>query len=349
MTGNSGRVAWRVLACIAIGSTILSLSTIDRSGGLIPTCTNDSNCDDGNPCTSDSCFIVNATIGTCLFAANDSLSCTDGLFCTGKDRCSAGSCVSDGDPCADQVGDADADCSESCDEQADDCVAPDPDGSSCELLGMRLVCVEGACDDGDGVPADEEQPVPDFDGNGDGIPDWLQPHVTTLDRLGPTTLVTPPDCVNQNQDRARIRLESELPIQDPSFRYPRGLLEWGANCTTSSFLNVTVLYHGLSSLEDASVRKFNRNTLVYEPAFGGSTGSGAFNTTAFFIRFFLPDNGPQDADPANLSYLDPVGAALQQEGAVPAPAVSAWALSLGLLTLAGLGFLALRRRGRMSD
>jgi MYXO-CTERM domain-containing protein len=66
--------------------------------------------------------------------------CDDGLFCTVVDRCSAGTCVGDGSPCAGV--DGDADCSESCDEEAEACTAPDPDGSTCP----DGVCLAGACE-----------------------------------------------------------------------------------------------------------------------------------------------------------------------------------------------------------
>lgn len=51
-------------------------------------------CDDGNPCTDDSC-----EAGFCAYSPN-SASCDDGLFCNGADSCAGGSCsVHTGDPC----------------------------------------------------------------------------------------------------------------------------------------------------------------------------------------------------------------------------------------------------------
>ncbi len=59
------------------------------------------NCEDGNPCTDDSC---DSTAG-CVHAANTA-PCFDGDFCTSGDQCSAGACVGkqvvsceDGNPC----------------------------------------------------------------------------------------------------------------------------------------------------------------------------------------------------------------------------------------------------------
>ncbi|MBI4717246.1 MAG: hypothetical protein HY763_05540 [Planctomycetes bacterium] len=60
-------------------------------------------CDDGNPCTGDSCFQ-----GTCYgtAAAVEGLPCDDGNFCTANDGCHTGQCVgdaglADGTPCND--------------------------------------------------------------------------------------------------------------------------------------------------------------------------------------------------------------------------------------------------------
>ena len=50
-------------------------------------------CDDGNPCTDDSCDLAT---GICAHAPDDSHPCSDGNACTLGDRCVAGSCVTTG-------------------------------------------------------------------------------------------------------------------------------------------------------------------------------------------------------------------------------------------------------------
>lgn len=77
------------------------------------------NCDDGNPCTSDSCD----PSGGCQHT-NNTDSCDDGLFCNGGDTCGGGTCHHAGDPCA-----AGSDCANTCNEDADSC--NDPLGTSC--------------------------------------------------------------------------------------------------------------------------------------------------------------------------------------------------------------------------
>eukprot|EP01117_Protostelium_nocturnum_P020244 TRINITY_DN9013_c0_g1_i1.p1 TRINITY_DN9013_c0_g1~~TRINITY_DN9013_c0_g1_i1.p1 ORF type:complete len:786 (+),score=139.32 TRINITY_DN9013_c0_g1_i1:122-2479(+) len=54
------------------------------------TCSNHSDCDDGNPCTTDFCDI---TTNTCSnIEAKDGTLCDDGFFCNGKDYCQSGRC-----------------------------------------------------------------------------------------------------------------------------------------------------------------------------------------------------------------------------------------------------------------
>lgn len=69
-------------------------------------------CDDGNPCTTDSCDPVNG----CTFTPNNN-ACDDGEACTTGDACNQGSCVgyavdcSDNDPCTIDVCNGDGTCS----------------------------------------------------------------------------------------------------------------------------------------------------------------------------------------------------------------------------------------------
>ncbi len=108
-------------------------------------------CDDGDPCTfGDTCNVLGQCVGgqipcnspgqcedapgtcvggTCIYQPNTGASCDDGTFCNGSDTCNSGNCEHSGNPCS--GADQDADCSESCDESADSCTAPDPNGSSC--------------------------------------------------------------------------------------------------------------------------------------------------------------------------------------------------------------------------
>lgn len=92
-------------------------------------------CDDGNVCTDEVCIARQG----CVFADN-SASCDDGLYCTGTESCSGGVCVSSGDPCDGE--DGDADCSETCDEEGASCTGNDANESLCAGGG---VCTRGTC------------------------------------------------------------------------------------------------------------------------------------------------------------------------------------------------------------
>jgi hypothetical protein len=56
--------------------------------------------------------------------------CDDGFYCMDTDTCQGGTCTGINDPCP--GADGDGDCSESCDEGADNCDADDPNGSVCD-------------------------------------------------------------------------------------------------------------------------------------------------------------------------------------------------------------------------
>lgn len=66
----------------------------------------------------------------CTAIDPDGVGCDDGLFCTATDTCNDAVCSGSGDPCP--GADGDSDCTESCDEAANACLAADPEGSACD-------------------------------------------------------------------------------------------------------------------------------------------------------------------------------------------------------------------------
>ncbi len=110
-------------------------------------------CDDGNPCTNDSC-----AGGACAHT-NNTKSCNDGNACTTGDVCSGGQCgggaplsCDDGNPCTDDGCNPGAGCT-----HAPNAV-PCDDGDAC-TLGDH--CAGGACAGGGGLVCDDGNPCTD--------------------------------------------------------------------------------------------------------------------------------------------------------------------------------------------
>ena len=99
---------------------------------------------DGDADCAESCSDVGEG---CLSFDPEGTPCDDGIFCNGLDMCAAGSCsVHAGDPCS--GGDGDGNCSESCNESADTCTAPDVNGAPCQdglFCNGADTCLAGAC------------------------------------------------------------------------------------------------------------------------------------------------------------------------------------------------------------
>ncbi len=100
----------------------------------------DSACGGGvtNDCYACSIAAGATTNGVCDPLTGDP--CDDGVFCNGTETCADGVCgASTGDPCPGP--DGDADCIESCNENADSCSGNDPDGTPCP----DGTCLAGIC------------------------------------------------------------------------------------------------------------------------------------------------------------------------------------------------------------
>jgi subtilisin-like proprotein convertase family protein len=102
-------------------------------------------CNDGNPCTADSCDVPSDQCVNDVAGASG-LPCDDNAYCTVGEACSGGSCVG-GNPrdCAD-VNPCTAD---SCNEVSDQCThAAVPEGTACndqQFCTLGEACAAGAC------------------------------------------------------------------------------------------------------------------------------------------------------------------------------------------------------------
>ena len=76
-------------------------------------CFDDSDCDDSNECTTDTCSSYECSHGS----VPQGTPCDDGLFCTATDECDGnGSCVGSGIKCPKFY---------TCDETSDQCIPPE--------------------------------------------------------------------------------------------------------------------------------------------------------------------------------------------------------------------------------
>lgn len=117
-------------------------------------------CDDGNPCTDDSCVAEEGCVNLPL----DNVECLDGDACTQVDRCEAGVCVGDPvlcddtNPCTDDLCDSTEGCVYTENYASCDDGEPCTFGDTCKLG----VCVPGptlSCDDQNPCTEDSCDPV----------------------------------------------------------------------------------------------------------------------------------------------------------------------------------------------
>ncbi|MEZ4266209.1 MAG: SUMF1/EgtB/PvdO family nonheme iron enzyme [Myxococcota bacterium] len=138
-------------------------------------------CNDGNPCTDDSCVP-----GTGCVHVPNTAACDDGKACTEGDVCAGGACLSgalkscdDENPCT----------SDTCDAGTGDCVAtansaPCEDGDPCTLGDL---CTNSACAPGAAKVCDDQDPcTDDFCASGLGACDAV-PNTAPCDDENPCT------------------------------------------------------------------------------------------------------------------------------------------------------------------
>ncbi len=105
-------------------------------------------CDDGNPCTDDSCLPNEGCENV-----NNALPCSDGSVCTFGDKCGGGACVpgsqldcDDGNPCTDDACDPDAGCTHTANDDGCDLGNECTVGDHCEG-GICIFDSLKECDD----------------------------------------------------------------------------------------------------------------------------------------------------------------------------------------------------------
>lgn len=258
-------------------------------------------------------------------------------------------------------GDGDLDPGEACDDgnnvSGDGCTADCSaieEGFSCPIPGFL-------CDDGDGIdPTTEDGVNPDNDGNDDGVPDRLQPAVTSLPSAtgrGYLTLVTGDGTVTNGCHNTLVKafLESDLGT-DPILDYPYGLLGFTLPAPCVGPIKITIIYRSHPGpLPMPTYRKFGQ-----EPPYTGVAGTNHFYTlpSAMFgttnvngtelasVMFILRDGklgddvGPTTGD----GMIVDQGGPSFSFAAGSVPVASTWGLIGMSLLLAAVAFVTLRRR-----
>ena len=140
---GAGTSATLIDAC-SLPSTVPNSAPADCV--LFKACTLAAQCDDSNPCTSDTC---DTSIGACRHTPATGTTCNDGQFCTVTDTCnSLGFCDGSARDCSDSNG-----CTaDSCNETLDTCVndGAAANGSACGNPGSSACdapdsCFAGVC------------------------------------------------------------------------------------------------------------------------------------------------------------------------------------------------------------
>ena len=198
--------------------------------------------------------------------------------------------------------------------------------------------------DGDGVPPDEEKGPEgtdsSYDGNGDGIPDFIQDHVSSLhthDGNGYVTLACP-DSVSLENVRA---VANPSPADAPAnVVFPLQFFEFEITGMVNGGATTLTLYLS-NEVEINTYWKFgptpdNHSPHWYEFLFDGETGAEIVGNT--IILHFVDGKRGDDDLTANGVVVDQGGPGFSAL-AIPIPALSQWGMMLLALILCAVGVI----------
>ncbi|MBI5762420.1 MAG: hypothetical protein HZA51_02715 [Planctomycetes bacterium] len=207
-------------------------------------------------------------------------------------------------------------------------------------------------DDDDGIPPDEENMGPNNgDGNNDGIPDSLQPNVTTFKDINgnPVTIESPAGTILMGVQALQVPQPELAP---PGVIFPYGFFAFQVkNVAPGGGIDVKIFLHGGPTVN--TYYKFGATPIIpvdhfYRFLFDGNTGS---EVNADVITLHLIDGQRGDDDiTANGIIVEPGGPALESENPQPIdiPDVcglcGGGAASMLPVMLAGWGIMRRRRR-----
>lgn len=218
-------------------------------------------------------------------------------------------------------------------------------GSTSEF--SKNISIGSATDfDSDGATDAVEDAGPNNgDANADGIPDRLQPTVTTYKVDGSSTYASfvTTGCT-ENGTVASIDVSS-LPKQDRNFDYPFGMTDFSLNCSRGDTVNVTKYIFTNAQPSGYVARKYNPKTQAYTDVPGSTITTVAIGgVNALKLDYSITDGGALDDDAtANGVIVDPVG--LATVSSLANTGINVWVVMGGALTLivCGAGAISLRR------
>lgn len=194
-----------------------------------------------------------------------------------------------------------------------DASTPSGFGSTSEFA--QNISVGSATDvDSDGILDSEEDAGPNNgDANADGIPDKLQPTVTSFVNSANTYITLATDGCSENGTVSSIDLKT-LDRKDNGYAYPYGLTDFKLNCSRGDTVEVTMLVHTDAEPASYSPRKFNATTGTFNEVLGSSlTKVNIGQSSALKLSYSITDGGEHDDDgKANGVIVDPIGLATEQ-------------------------------------
>ncbi len=275
-------------------------------------CDEDSDCDDGNMCTDDTC---NLATSSCEYAFNTGPCNDDFFFCNGPEVCDgAGNCVHSGDPCA-----AGGQCADTCNETDDNCFNPlgescsdgDPctEPDACDGAGN---CAGGPpidCDDGNICTTDLCQD----DGSGNPTCVYVNADGTSCDADGDP-------CTDNDQCLGGVCVPgAPYDCSGISTQCSNGVCQddgtGTAECIDDYLPNGTPCNDGLFCTFTDTCDGSGNCTGAVDPCAGGGVCNNICNEVA--DNCFSPNGTPCDADSSNCTpddFCDGAGACIADTG-----------------------------------
>ncbi len=213
------------------------------------------------------------------------------------------------------------------------------------LGGWELIRLGQADDDdGDGVGNPVEDAAPNGgDGNGDGIPDAMQGHVTSLPSAAGHQSYMTVELQGLCMQLADVQAFPVSP-SDPGYIYPYGLVGFRIPCTAC---DVKIYYHGVQDVDvfmkDLHYRKYGptppdfSNSHWYD--FNATVGVEFINgRQVVYVELHLEDGKLGDDTPVDFIIFDKGGIAKRE--IVEVPTLGEWGM---ILLVSILMLIALRR------